>query len=360
MGPLCQKYFGLRLIGIPELFEALCWCVIGQQINLTFAYKLKQRLVHAKGEKLSFEGCDYFLFPPAEAVAAMSPENFTKWQFSNSKARFLIGIARAIENGQLGKSALMQMTDDQSLSHLLKLTGIGPWSAHYVMMKCLRMTEAYPIDDVGLHNAIKASLGNDEKPSRSELERLGGKWHPLAGICNFLLMAFINQMIPGPTDRLTFRFFETGDLHLIQKLNSDPSVTSFVGGVKSQEEISVDFDRYSNYHKDHPGFGYWFTSLKKSSEFVGFFLVKLLAETAEVEIGYRLLPEYWGRGLATEGARQMVRYAFNSLKTDRVVGVTLPENVASRRVLEKAELKFVKYHRYYQCDCAYYARNRKQ
>jgi len=182
----------------------------------------------------------------------------------------------------------------------------------------------------------------------------------LAGVCNFLLMAFINQMIPGPTDRLTFRFFETGDLHLIQRLNSDPSVTSYVGGVKSQEEISVDFDRYSNYHKDHPGFGYWFTSLKKSSEFVGFFLVKLLAETAEVEIGYRLLPEYWGRGLATEGALQMVRYAFNSLKTDRVVGVTLPENVASRRVLEKAGLKFVKYHRYYQCDCAYYARNRKQ
>ena len=101
---LCQTYYGLRLIGIPELFEALSWSIIGQQINLTFAYKLKQRFVHAMGEKLHFEGQDYFLFPVPGKVAEMSPGDFSGWQFSASKAQYLIGVAKAINETKISKA----------------------------------------------------------------------------------------------------------------------------------------------------------------------------------------------------------------------------------------------------------------
>jgi ribosomal-protein-alanine N-acetyltransferase len=83
--------------------------------------------------------------------------------------------------------------------------------------------------------------------------------------------------------------------------------------------------------------------------------VKILPETGETEIGYRLLPKYWGRGLATEGARAMVDYSLRNLRVDKVVGVASPENLASRRVLEKAGLEFRKYDRFYQVQCAYYS-----
>jgi DNA-3-methyladenine glycosylase II len=55
LGDLVQRYYGLRLIGIPDLFESLCWAIIGQQINLTFAYTLKRRFVEAFGQKLIYD-----------------------------------------------------------------------------------------------------------------------------------------------------------------------------------------------------------------------------------------------------------------------------------------------------------------
>ena len=184
---LCRTFYGLRLIGIPELFEALSWCIIGQQINLTFAYKLKQRLVRAMGEKFHFEGQDYFLFPSAGRVAETPPGDFASWQFSASKSRYLVGVAKAIHADRIRKESLLEMTDEESLAILLQLKGIGPWSAHYVMMKCLRMTDAYPVEDIGLHNAIKASLGNIVKPSRAELDAFGRRWHPWQAYATFYL-----------------------------------------------------------------------------------------------------------------------------------------------------------------------------
>ncbi len=184
---LCQAFYGLRLIGIPELFEALSWSIIGQQINLTFAYKLKQRLVRTVGEKFHFEGQDYFLFPSAGKVAEMSAGDFVNWQFSASKAQYLVGIAKAIHADSISKDSLLEMTDDESLATLLELKGIGPWSAHYVMMKCLRRTDAYPVEDVGLHNAIKVSFSNIVKPTKAELDAFGRRWHPWQAYATFYL-----------------------------------------------------------------------------------------------------------------------------------------------------------------------------
>jgi DNA-3-methyladenine glycosylase II len=58
-----KQYFGLRLMGIPDLFEALCWCVIGKQINLTFAHSLKRQLVETYGPFVTYESRRHYLFP---------------------------------------------------------------------------------------------------------------------------------------------------------------------------------------------------------------------------------------------------------------------------------------------------------
>jgi len=185
--PLCKSFYGLRLIGIPALLEALSWSIIGQQINLTFAYTLKQRLVTALGERLHYEGTDYYLFPKAENIAEMSSADFSKWQYSDSKARYLIGVAQKIYEDKVNKQMLIKMSEEETLACLMQLKGIGPWSAHYVLMKCLRKTEAYPVDDVGLQNAIKGSLGYSEKPSRVELEKFGANWYPWQAYATFYL-----------------------------------------------------------------------------------------------------------------------------------------------------------------------------
>ncbi|WP_306009469.1 DNA-3-methyladenine glycosylase [Bacillus sp. MMSF_3328] len=91
---LAERYAGLRIIGIPDLFEALVWAVIGQQINLTFAYKLKKAFTEKYGTCFSYEGRCFWLFPEPGMIAALEPEELKQLQFTGRKAEYIIGIAK--------------------------------------------------------------------------------------------------------------------------------------------------------------------------------------------------------------------------------------------------------------------------
>lgn len=186
---LAERYYGLRLIGIPDLFEALAWSVIGQQINLNFAYTLKKRLVETFGEKITNEGREFWMFPSPETVAGLSPEMLLKMQFSRNKAEYLIGIARRISSGELSKEAILKEGNDLNAmrSKLLEIRGVGQWTADYVLMKCFRLPSAFPIGDVGLHNALKIQLGLSQKPSLKEIEKIAAGWKDWEAYATFYL-----------------------------------------------------------------------------------------------------------------------------------------------------------------------------
>ena len=81
LGPSSREFKDLKIIGIPNLFEALCWSVIGQQINLNFAYSLKKRMVEQWGEGFSFEEKTYYHFPEPAIIAKLKPADFQPFQF---------------------------------------------------------------------------------------------------------------------------------------------------------------------------------------------------------------------------------------------------------------------------------------
>ena len=88
---------------------------------------------------------------------------------------------------------------------------------------------------------------------------------------------------------------------------------------------------------------------------MGWFLLKILEETGEDEIGYRLKREYWGKGMATEGGQGLIDYGREKLGITRFVAVADPDNEASRRVLEKLGLVYERDGRFYDFNCVYYA-----
>jgi DNA-3-methyladenine glycosylase II len=177
MKPLAKKYFGLRLIGIPELFETLCWAIIGQHINLQFAYSLKKRFVETFGEKVIYEDIDYRLFPTPEEMLNVSVDDLMKLQFTGKKSEYIIELAYKIYNGDLAdKTELKNMNYTTAKNYLLKIRGVGEWTADYVLMKCLRFQEALPAADVGLHNAIKNNLKLDRKPDKNKINQIAAEW----------------------------------------------------------------------------------------------------------------------------------------------------------------------------------------
>jgi DNA-3-methyladenine glycosylase II len=192
LGKAVTSFYGLRNMGIPDLFEALCWGILGQQINLTYAYTLKRRLVESFGRHVVYEGDAYWVFPNPEDIAKLTVADLDGLRMTVKKCEFLIGVAQLMAKGELTKEQLLNTENVKAAEKILiKIRGIGPWTANYVLMRCLRFPDAFPIDDVGLHNAIKLLLGAEKKPTKEEILKLSANWTGWESYATFYLWRFL-------------------------------------------------------------------------------------------------------------------------------------------------------------------------
>ncbi len=122
----------------------------------------------------------------------------------------------------------------------------------------------------------------------------------------------------------------------LRRMHRDPEVMATLGGVRSDELTDEILDQLTLHWREH-GFGYWMAHDAADGAFVGRGGLRqvAIAGVPEIEVGYALLPPYWGRGLATELAGECVRVGFEELACIDLVAFTLPTNVRSRRVMER-------------------------
>jgi RimJ/RimL family protein N-acetyltransferase len=149
------------------------------------------------------------------------------------------------------------------------------------------------------------------------------------------------------TERLVLRRFTETDVDNLVDLDADPEVMRYINGGtptprnEIQDDILPAFLRYDEWFD---GYGCWAVVEKSGGEFLGWFQFRPPAGSPpdEVELGYRLRRSAWGKGYATEGARALIRKGFAELGVRRVFATAYGENVASRRVMERAGLRFVR------------------
>lgn len=181
---MTDAFRGLRLVGIGNLFEALCWSIIGQQINLSFAYKLKRRLVEEFGECMEHDNHAYYIFPAPEVLADADMAILRAMQFSGKKAEYVIGIARAFVSGALSEQVISTLPDFETQQKaLVSHKGIGIWTANYALMKSLRVPRAIPHGDVGLLNALS---GHGIIADRSEKDKIDAFFSGFVGWESYL------------------------------------------------------------------------------------------------------------------------------------------------------------------------------
>jgi RimJ/RimL family protein N-acetyltransferase len=137
------------------------------------------------------------------------------------------------------------------------------------------------------------------------------------------------------TERLALRAIRLDDVDLLVALDADPAVMRYIsGGVPSSRDDVEGTVRRALGHR-------WVAYERATGEFVGWFSLRPTGEH-ERELGYRLRREAWGRGLATEGAKAMLELAFGELGVERVWAQTMAVNRASRRVMERCGLRYVR------------------
>jgi RimJ/RimL family protein N-acetyltransferase len=131
------------------------------------------------------------------------------------------------------------------------------------------------------------------------------------------------------------------DFPELNAMHGDPHVMATLGGLRTAEELVAANQRLMAAW-EQSGFGWWIARHRRDGRFAGRGGLKRLALEGrdEVEVGYGLNAEFWGRGLATEIATASVRVGFQVLGVAELVCLTLPTNTRSRRVMEKAGFRY--------------------
>ncbi len=151
-------------------------------------------------------------------------------------------------------------------------------------------------------------------------------------------------MVATTTSRLLLREFTPDDVDALAPILADPEVMRFsLSGPETREQTAA-FITWCQEQYARSGFGLWAVIHIEDGQLIGYCgLSEWDIEGAhEVEVGYRLDPEYWGRGLATEAAEAALEYARNRLGLSRVIAIIEAENVASIRVAEKIGMRLEK------------------
>jgi RimJ/RimL family protein N-acetyltransferase len=177
---------------------------------------------------------------------------------------------------------------------------------------------------------------------------------------------FDYSMAAIETRRLILRPFQAEDLDCMAKLMANPDFMRFSSGTYSREETAAFLEKVLSWQR--AGLPSPFAVVLRDSQckigcngtllgYCGFFH-QLIDGKKEIEIGYRLHPDYWNKGIATEAASAVRDHAFHDLKLSRVISLIHPENIASRRVAERVGMQFERETVFKGCPAEIFAMHR--
>ena len=161
------------------------------------------------------------------------------------------------------------------------------------------------------------------------------------------------------TDRLIVRRLDETDVEAIYRMRSAAETMRFIREPQSPGESANWVELVSSRWLDEK-IGFCAMVERSSGAFVGWCGVWRLKETGELEVGYAVAKEFWGKGYASEAANEFLNYAFSKLKSEKVVAVAAPENAASRRVMEKIGMRYDYTGVFYGRDLVHYSITKKE
>lgn len=142
------------------------------------------------------------------------------------------------------------------------------------------------------------------------------------------------------SERLSLRRFTLADREALARMHADVDVMRYAGGtLDAAASEAMLRGRILEYYEKFPGLGVWATIERASGALVGMHLLNHVRGESDIQVGYVLFKEFWGRGYATEMARRIMRYGFAERRLPQIVAITDLPNVASQQVLLKIGLE---------------------
>jgi DNA-3-methyladenine glycosylase II len=162
-----------------DYFVVLCKAIYTQQISTAIAAILFGRFRDLFPQRRPTPG------RVLEALADGREEAFRGCGLSRQKRAYLLDLARHFERGEIPTRRLGRMSDDEVIESLVRVKGIGRWTAEMFLIFTLNRPDVLPVDDLGLREGVRAFYNLPERPSAAELTRVGERWRPYRSIATW-------------------------------------------------------------------------------------------------------------------------------------------------------------------------------
>lgn len=182
IGPLIRKYGSCAIVKRSKntYFESLVRAIAGQQLSVKAAATIFGRVKDATGK--------------------VTPENILKLKkgdlracgLSNAKSSYVTDLARHVKTGELEISRLDDLTDEKVMEELIAVKGIGPWTAEMFLMFSLARPDIFPVDDLGIANAMK-KLIKSELTSDQMIKFAEKNWAPYRTVASWYLWELLDN-----------------------------------------------------------------------------------------------------------------------------------------------------------------------
>jgi len=188
MSKLILKLLGLNSHTTPTFFEAIVSSIIEQQISLKAARSIETKMIKEFGNILQLDGETYYSFPTPETLSNLEKEDLRGSGLSFRKAEYVTGLSKSIEENKLDLNELKTKSTSEIISELLKIRGIGVWTAELAVIRGIHRLVALPADDIGLRRVVSHYYNNYEPISADELRRIAKGWGKWSGLAAFYLV----------------------------------------------------------------------------------------------------------------------------------------------------------------------------
>jgi DNA-3-methyladenine glycosylase II len=185
---LSTRFRGMKPPRFPTVWESVVNGVACQQLSLTVGIIFLNRLSSACGLAFTGQNGVSYAFPRPEDLAVTAPETVRSLGFSSAKTRTLIELSREISADRLDLESLADLKNDQALSRLMELRGVGRWTAEYAMLRGMGRLDLFPGDDIGARNNLEQWMHLRKPLDYDRVAHVLRRWKPFGGLVYFHLL----------------------------------------------------------------------------------------------------------------------------------------------------------------------------
>jgi DNA-3-methyladenine glycosylase II len=178
----------VRIVRRANPFEALVRAIMFQQLAGAAALAILNRFIAIYGDGK---------FPAPAQVLKTPDAVMRKAGVSRQKMGYLKDLAAHFENGALNFRRMARMDDDAVIVELTRVKGIGRWTAEMFLMFNLARPDVFPVDDLGVQNALMKHYGLRKRPKRKRLVQLGERWRPYRSAATWYMWRSLGITLPN-------------------------------------------------------------------------------------------------------------------------------------------------------------------